>query len=140
MVIETVITITRRPGVHLAGEIESGVLQIGDHLDFLDGGKLIGEVTCDGIGSLDRAGSTERCLVTVYCAALSRDDVREGQVLAGTQLRRPEDAAWPRSISAPVYQRQTAAALAFADRCAPHLMSQAGDPQLPTDGDPGSAG
>lgn len=47
MVIETIITITNRPGVHLAGEIESGVVQVGDHLDLLDGGQL----TCDGIGT-----------------------------------------------------------------------------------------
>jgi hypothetical protein len=67
--------------------------------------------------------------------ALSADKVREGQVLAGTQLRRSEDAAWPGSISAPLYQRLTAAAAAFADRYAPHLMSQASDPQLPTDTD-----
>jgi len=132
MVIEVVVTLTGRPGVHLGGEIKSGVVQVGDHLDLLDGGKLAGEVTCDGIGSLD---GSERCLVTVYCAALSADKVREGQVLAGTQLRRSEDAAWPGSISAPLYQRLTAAAAAFADRYAPHLITQASDPQLPTDTD-----
>jgi translation elongation factor EF-Tu-like GTPase len=132
MVIEVVVTLTGRPGVHLGGEIESGVVQVGDHLNLLDGGKLAGEVTCDGIGSLD---GSQRCLVTVYCAALSAGEVREGQVLAGTQLRRPEDAAWPGSISAPLYQRLTAAATAFADRYAPYLVSQASDPQPLTDSD-----
>jgi hypothetical protein len=114
--------------VHLGGEIESGVVQVGDHLDLVDGGKLIGTVTCDGIGSLDGA---ERCLVTVYCPGLSPHDIRESQVLAGTQLRRSEDAVLPRSISAPVYQRQTAAATALANRYASQLTSQVSEPQLP---------
>jgi hypothetical protein len=132
MVIEVIVTLTGRPGVHLGGEIQSGVVQIGDHLVLLDGATLTGEVTCDGIGSLD---GSQRCLVTVYCATLSAEEVREGQVLAGAQLRRPEDAAWPGSISAPLYQRLTAAAGAFADRSAPFLMSQASDPQLSSDSD-----
>ena len=86
---------------------------------------------------MDRIGGTERCLVSVYCAALGKDEVREGQVLAGTQLRRPEDATWPRSISVPVYKRQTATAtaIAIANRYAPHLMSLPSDSQLPTGGD-----
>lgn len=107
-------------------------MQVGDHLDLLDGAQLTREVTCDGIGSLD---GPQRCLVTVYCAAPSADEVREGQVLAGTQLRRPEDAAWPGSISAPLYQRLTAEAAAFADRSAPHLMSQTSDPEPPARSD-----
>lgn len=135
MMIEAVITITGRPGVHLGGEIESGVVQIGDHLDLLDDGELTGEVTCHAIGSLDHIACSERCLVTVYCAALSSDQVREGQVLAGTHLRRPEDAALPRSISAPLYWQQTAQAIAFANQYAPLLMSHASDGHLPADND-----
>lgn len=138
MVIEVVVTLTRWPGVHLGGEIESGVVQVGDHLDLVDSGKLIRKVTCDGIGSLDRVGGTQRCLVTVYCAAVSPEEVREGQVLTGTQLRRPEDAVLPRSVSAPVYQRETAAATAFANRYASQLMSQASEPQLPEVGGHGA--
>jgi translation elongation factor EF-Tu-like GTPase len=132
MVIEVVVALTGRPGVHLGGEIESGVVQVGDHLDLLDGATLTAKVTCDGIGSLD---GSQRCLATVYCAALSAGEVREGQVLAGTRLRRPEDAAWPGSISAPLHQQLTAVAAAFADRYAPHLMSQASGPQPPAGGD-----
>jgi hypothetical protein len=49
----------------------------------------------------------------------------QGQVLAGSELRREEDGALPRSLSGPVYRRQTAAATAFADRHAPLLASQA---------------
>ena len=107
-------------------------MQVGDHRDLLDGAKLAGEVTCDGIGSLD---GSQRCLATVYCAALSAGEVREGQVPASTQIRRPQDAAWPGSISAPLCQRLTAAAAAFADRYAPHLMTQASGPQPPAGSD-----
>ncbi len=125
MTIETIVTLTGRPGVHLCGEIESGVVRIGDLLDLLDGGKLVTVVRCDGLGSLNRIGGTDRCLPSVHCASLSPDEVREGQVLAGTELRRAEDGALPRSLSGPVYRRQTAAATAFADRYAPLLGSQA---------------
>jgi translation elongation factor EF-Tu-like GTPase len=135
MMIEAVITITGRPGVHLGGEIESGVVQAGDHLDLLDDGELIGEVTCDAIGSLDHVDCPERCLVTVYCATLSPDQVREGQVLAATHLRRPGDAALPRSISAPLYRQQTAQATAFASHYAPLLMNHASDAPRPADSD-----
>jgi hypothetical protein len=48
------------------------------------------------------------------------------KVLAGTELRREEDGALLRSLSGPVYRRQTAAATAFAGRHAPLLASQAG--------------
>jgi translation elongation factor EF-Tu-like GTPase len=89
MVIEVIVTVPGRRGVHLGGEIESGVVQVGDHLDLLDHGKVIREVTCDGFGSLDRIAGTERCLVTVYCAALSPDEAREGQVLGARSCGGP---------------------------------------------------
>jgi len=63
---------------------------------------------------------------SVHCASLSPGEVRKGQVLTGTELRREEDGALPRSLSGPVYRRQTAAATAFADRHASLLASQAG--------------
>ena len=83
MTIEAVVTLTGRPGVHLGGDIESGVVQVGDRLDLLDHGKLINVVTCDGLGSLNRIGGTDRYLPSVHCVSLSRGEVREGQVLAG---------------------------------------------------------
>jgi hypothetical protein len=126
MTIEAIVAITGRPGVFLGGEIESGVLRVGDRLDLLDGGKLVRVVTCDGFGSFNRIGGTDRCLPGVHCAALSAGEVRAGQVLAGTELRRPEDGARPGCISGPVYRRETAAALGFAERCAPLLAAQAG--------------
>jgi translation elongation factor EF-Tu-like GTPase len=125
MTIEAVVTLTGRPGVYLGGAIESGVVQVGDRLDLMDDGQLIKVVTCDGLGSVDRIGGTSRCLPGVHCISVSRGEIREGQVLAGAELRREEDAALPRSLSAPVYRRQTAAATAFADRHAPLLASQA---------------
>jgi hypothetical protein len=125
MTIETVVTLTGRPGVHLGGEIESGVIRAGGLLDLLDGGKLVTVVRCDGLGSFNGIGGTGRCLPSVHCASLSPDEVREGQVLAGTELRREEDGALPRSLSGPVYRRHTAAATAFADRHAPLPASQA---------------
>jgi hypothetical protein len=125
MTIETVVTLTGRPGVHLGGEIESGAIRVGDLLDLLDGGKLVTVVRCDGLGSFNGIGGTGRYLPSVHCASLGPGEVREGQVLAGTELRREEDGALPRSLSGPVCRRQTAAATAFADRHAPLLASQA---------------
>lgn len=125
MTIETVVTLTGRPGVHLGGETGSGVVRVGDLLDLLDGGKLVTVVRCDGLGSFNGTGGTGRCLPSVHCASLGPDEVHEGQVLAGTELRREEDGALPRSLSGPVCRRQTAAATAFADRHAPLLASQA---------------
>jgi hypothetical protein len=101
MTIEAVVTFTGRPGVHLGGEIESGVIRVGDLLDLLDGGKLVKVVRCDGLGSFNRIGGTDRCLPSVHCASLSPGEVREGQVLAGTELRREEDGALPGSLSGP---------------------------------------
>jgi len=135
MTIEAVVTLTGRPGVHLGGDIESGVVQVGDRLDLLDHGKLINVVTCDGLGSLNRIGGTDRYLPSVHCVSLSRGEVREGQVLAGAELRQAEDAALPRSLSGPVYRRQTAAATAFADRHAPLLASQAAAARPPAASD-----
>jgi hypothetical protein len=126
MTIEAIVAITGRPGVHLGGEIESGVVRVGDRLDLLDGGELVRVVTCDGFGSFNRIGGTDRCLPSVHCGALSLGEVREGQVLAGAELRRAEDGALPGSMSRPVYRRETAAALGFADRCAPLLAAQDG--------------
>lgn len=135
MTIEAVVTLTGRSGVHLGGDIESGVVQVGDRLDLLDDGKLIKVVTCDGLGSFNRIGGTDLCLPSVHCVSLSRGEVREGQVLAGAELRLAEDAALPRSLSGPVYRRQTAAATAFADRHAPLLASQAATARPPAASD-----
>jgi hypothetical protein len=88
-------------------------------------GTLVTVVRCDGLGSFNRIGGTDRCLPSVHCASLGPGEVREGQVLAGTELRREEDGALPRSLSGPVCRRQTEAATAFADRHAPLLASQA---------------
>jgi hypothetical protein len=91
----------RVAGVRLGGDIESGVVQVGDRMDLLDDGKLIKVVTCDGLGSFNRIGGTDRCLPGVHSASLSPGEVREGQVLAGAELRRTEDAALPRSPQRP---------------------------------------
>jgi hypothetical protein len=135
MMIEMVVTVPGRHGTYLGGEIESGVVQIGDHLVLMEDGKRVGEITCDGFGSIDRIAGTERCLVAVYSAASSSKEVRPGQVLVGTQLRRPGDAAPPASMSAPLYRRQTAAATGFASQHAPRLISQAHDGQRQSDSD-----
>ena len=39
-----IFTVTGRPGVHLGGEIVSGVVLVGDQLNLRDGGKLTSEV------------------------------------------------------------------------------------------------
>jgi translation elongation factor EF-Tu-like GTPase len=46
MTIEAIVAITGRPGVHLGGEIESGVVRVGDRLDLLDGGELVRVARC----------------------------------------------------------------------------------------------
>jgi translation elongation factor EF-Tu-like GTPase len=48
LVIEKAIALAGRPGLHLAGEIEPGIVQVGDHLSVLGSGTLI-----RGVGGSD---------------------------------------------------------------------------------------
>jgi hypothetical protein len=85
MTIRDVFTITRRPGLYLAGKIESGVIHIGDRLNLIDGGAVIREVTCDAIEFADGRGLPGGFLVAVQVKSLRPGDASEGQVLAGIQ-------------------------------------------------------
>jgi translation elongation factor EF-Tu-like GTPase len=46
MTVREIVTLTRRPGVHLGGKIESGVVRVGDQLDLLDGDTVVRALTC----------------------------------------------------------------------------------------------
>ncbi len=124
MVVQEIFAITRRPGVHLGGRIESGVVRVGDRLRLMDGGTLIRVITCDGISFLDNIAHPERTLVTVHATALKPGDVQKGQVLAGTQIRPLDAASWPHSISGPLAERLTAECAGFASRTAGPLLAQ----------------
>jgi translation elongation factor EF-Tu-like GTPase len=121
MTVREVVAVPRRPGVYLAGKIESGVVRIGDRLELLDGDTVFYTLTCEGIEFIDYVSEPERSLVAVHCVSLQPGEVRKGQVLAGTEHRPPQ----PQSMSAPLAHKQTAAASTFAMDNVESLLAQA---------------
>jgi hypothetical protein len=86
MTIESVIYLSRRPGLYLAGKISSGSIMIGDHLNLLDGETVVRQVTCDGIEFVDvDIHRPELALIAVLVRSLRPGDASEGQTLASIQ-------------------------------------------------------
>jgi hypothetical protein len=69
---------------------------------------------------MDYISGPERTLVAVYAMALQKGDAHEGQVLVGTEIRRPDEPMprSPHSVSAESARRETAAAAGFASATA----------------------
>jgi hypothetical protein len=82
MTICQVFSLTGRKGLFLAGEIESGVLYVGDRLNLLDGETIVREVTCDGVEFVLYSSQPVSEQMAVYVKELRPGDAREGQALA----------------------------------------------------------
>jgi translation elongation factor EF-Tu-like GTPase len=83
MTIGKVIHLQQRPGLYLAGKIESGIVCVGDRLNLVDGETVVREVTCDAVEFVDvDMHRPELALIAVLDKSLVPGDAREGQTLA----------------------------------------------------------
>jgi translation elongation factor EF-Tu-like GTPase len=82
MTIGKIIHLQQRPGLYLAGKIESGIVRIGDRLNLVDGA-VVREVTCDAVEFVDvDVHRPELVLIAVLGKSLVPGDASEGQTLA----------------------------------------------------------
>lgn len=79
--VEMVVQITGRPGVFMAGMIESGVVCVGDGLQLIEDDRVIAEFECDGVEFADRIGPDKHSLPAIYSRDVDPSIVREGQRL-----------------------------------------------------------
>jgi hypothetical protein len=119
MTIGKVIHLQQRPGLYLAGKIESGIVCVGDRLNLVDGETVVREVTCDAVEFVDvDMHRPELALIAVLDKSLVPGDAREGQTLASVPPANGDaDTSTSRSYRSQLYRRPSGASPSVRSSC-----------------------